>query len=280
MGRLRKSRQLRSTTENLAALIIQAQYRGHLVRSKIDEISHRLEIHKRIRFKVAHYLASKGSDFIIHLKDHRSSYTKTRFDGASTIQRTFRCWLSRRTLRQRVQEMLLRRKNNSILTIQCWSRYHFARQKVRLLRLRISCMKRNKSAVKIQTCFRKLSAVRFVRKLRFKVHWVAACIIQRAYRVRHSKLRVTIMKELFRSIRELRGARSIQKIVRSFIAKRRILRIRLRKVYNLLFRHLSNIQKIVRGFLGRIRAKKFKNRNVERQKAVDAKALLTSQVIK
>jgi len=280
MGRLQQSRQVRTTTENLAALIIQSQYRGHLVRSKLEDISQRFEIHRKIRAFVAGYLEQNNIDLIVRLKDHRLKYTNTRFNGASTIQRTFRCWLSRRTFRCRVQEMLLRRKNKAILAIQCWSRCHFARQKVRLLRLRNISRERNKGALRIQTCARRLSAIRYVRKLQFKLRWVAACIIQRAYRVRHSKWRVSILKEMFRNIRELKGARAMQKIVRAFIARRRILRIRLRKVHGLLFHFLSRIQRIVRGFLGRIRAKRFKHIIEERRLKMESEAQKAAQVRK
>lgn len=212
-------------------------------------------------------LAESNSGLIVGLRDHRMNYNHMRFSSASVIQRAFRCWLSRRTLRRRFKESQLRRRNWAIVAMQKWIRIIIAQRKTRYLRSRRLLTRRTAGAVKLQTWIRRLLAQRFVLRLRYKIRWVAARMIQTAYRIRHSVWRIELLRALRRSVRELTGAREIQKIVRAFTARRRVRRIRLRKIYCLLFRYLSAIQRVVRGFLGRVRARYFAVKKKEEKAA-------------
>jgi hypothetical protein len=211
-------------------------------------------VHKRLRAMMSEYLRNRPdvkhikviSDLLYTPMMHRESYKLKRFQSARRIQCFFRKYLSRRVLSKRRFEAILRSRRRAAVMIQCMARRVAAAALVKLLRIRRKISKFTRSALLIQNRVRILFARRLVRKLRHKFRHVAARIIQCWYRAKHSKWKTSKLKELIIRQKRFIGALGLQGLVRRKVARQRVYRLRLRRLFLYVFMSVLRIQCMVR----------------------------------
>ena len=251
MSKLNASRQIRTEVETQAATKIQTAFRGHFVRESFDEIRHYSEIHKQIRSNIRSYLANKYS-INISMAKYKRTLSNTRNKSAVLIQCAYFRYASRKCLRRRRYELWLQRRRVAAVRIQAMVRGASARARVKLLVERIRIVLFNKSALAIQSVTRRHLARRKVHRRRFKLYNIASRMIQNWYRTRYTRKMAAHIKAMLLFRRNYNGALAMQGVVRQFLARRRVNRIRLRRLHKLIFRYVTSIQTMIRKFLGRI----------------------------
>ena len=248
MAKLNVSRYLRTKLENEAASKIQAIYRGHYTRSNISNIVENMLISKQIRSNIKSYLANRFS-LIFSLSDFKVDRMKIRNRSAAIIQAKFIAFLSRRALRRRQLDNRLQQRHFAARVIQAIYRGVAARARVRILLERLKLLVTIKSSIRIQTSFRRMLAKRKVRRRRLKLRMLACRMIQHWYRAKFTKKMASQFLATLQQRRKTRGALALQGIVRKFLSRRRVNRIRLRSLHKLVFRSIVRIQCLVRKFV-------------------------------
>jgi len=263
MGKLHVSRYVRSSVENGAASAIQKTYRGFALRKIFYSTLHAsLVLEKQVRTKICAALALRypqletSSKLVLTQAQHRAHHMSTRTQSATRIQNAFRRFVSRKVLRTRRYEAILKRRRRAAVKIQCMARIVTAKARVKLIRERRKVFIRNASVLRIQNAFRRMLARRVVRKRRHKIRWYAARMIQCWYRAKHSTWKTGQLMELMRNRRKFLGAQAMQCIVRRRVARRRVNRLRLRRLYLYLFAKATLIQGLIRKFLAKARVKR------------------------
>ena len=251
MNRLNKTRQSRLILETAAATFIQKQFRGHLLRRTLIDVVNRFRILKHCRDTIRNFLLEQNSDMILSLGKQRKEYSQKRYFHALIIQCAFRKYVSRKCIRRKRRDILVQKVLDSIITIQTWIRKTLATIKVKAARDRYISALRQKSALKLQSVYRSNRARRKVKKRRYLMRWVAARMIQNWYRITTSKTIARTLRDSWMMRKRYRGALGVQRITRGFVARRRVLRIKLRRVFLLLFRRVASIQRLIRGFVAR-----------------------------
>lgn len=158
MKKLQISRYLKSTVENMAAVYIQKSYRGYCVRMNIDELIIFYDFKKRLRKHVRDYIISrredKGQGMILTLGAHRIQYKKWQYNAVCYIQRSFRCFLSRRRVNRTRYEMTIKTRKLAVIRLQCFGRVINAIRKVGITRGVKLIDMQNRGARLLQCVFR------------------------------------------------------------------------------------------------------------------------------
>ena len=277
MNKLEHQRRYQSRAEHYASMLIQKRYRGVLVRKHLATIIRRLQIHKAIRPKVIAAMHGEMSlkdvgEPILSWGKHRAVYTEKRFVSARMIQMGYRRLLSRRRLSNLKVQGKRWRRLRATVALQCWLRVLAAKERVGALILSAWKLKVRKASTKIQCLFRRVRARRTLTWRRWRMHWVAARLIQCAYRSMHSKFKVKLMQRIMIQAKLSKGAKGMQRLVRCFICKRRVDRIRLRKIYQLVHSKICTIQKVIRAFLARHRVTRIKLNNMMKAEVEEEEA--------
>lgn len=250
MNKLALTRMVRSRLENDSATKIQAAYRGYSIRSNFNNIAAFANVNRMVRLNLRTYLEAVNYP-ATKLGDYRKFRQQLRHNSAVLIRSAFLRYLSRKYLRRRQFELDLRRRHRSATIIQARIRGAYARTRVLSLiekRRMVQCIL---AVLRIQTAVRRMYARRRVRQRRFKLRWIAAKMIQSWYRAKYSRRMAAHIKHILYVRRTHSGALHLQKLVRSFLARRRVNRIRLRRLHVLVFRYVTRIQCLVRRFLAR-----------------------------
>ena len=279
MSKLKFARKLRSTSENVAAIIIQSYYRRYSTIKNFNTIrdcailrqTYRKEIMKRLKgpnmkffmyklHTIKHGAMNKSNDSMLTLKAYRSKYATLRRLMAERIQRTFRCFISRRLLRTRRIEFIVLRKCKMVIRIQCMVRKFCATRRVRKLISHRREVKRNKAVLLIQKVYRRHQAMLIVTKRRYKLHYIASRMIQQWYRLHHSKRKRMMLESLRLEVFRLISARRIQRVARRYICRSlgRMSRIRRRKHFIRRFRSITKIQRVIRKCIAKRRVLKIR----------------------
>lgn len=251
MNKLNHSRQMRTNLETQSATKIQSTFRGHFVRNNWEEVRHYAEVHKQVRSNIRSYLANKYN-ISISMSKYKRSLSNTRNKSAVAIQCAYFRYLSRKCLRRRRYELWLRRRRAAAVRIQAMVRGVSSRARVKLLVERLRIVLFNRSATTIQAATRRHMARRRVHRRRYKLYCLASHMIQNWYRARYTRKMAAHIKSMLQFRRNFNGARAMQCLIRKFLAKRRVDRIRLRRLHKLVFRHATAIQCMIRKFLGKI----------------------------
>lgn len=248
MDKLKKSRYIRTTIENRASTAIQKVYRGHYIRSNINDIIGKLFIYKSIRKDLRTFISDQyGID--VSFQTHRTSYFEYRGRASRIIQCLFRRYLSNKCLLRKKREFILTRRYYAALKIQCMFRKVLAMFKVQYTRQRYLFLKTTKAARLIQCSIRRIFSKRRIRRRLFKLRWLAARMIQCWFRARNSRRVMKMVKAIILSSRRYVGAVRMQCLVRTFIAHRRVYRIKLRKLFLVVFTNARRIQASIRKYL-------------------------------
>ncbi len=254
MKKLHDSRHIRSTVENNACILIQKYYRGRYCRKHMEAIKTECILRKEAYTKAMEIANTIPNIKIIKTgKEFRESYLSYRFRNAIIIQCTFRRYISRRVLRRKALEMAQDKRMRAVTLIQCMARFVSGRAKSDLARVRYNMNKQRKNAIIIQRQVRALFARRRVRRRRLQLKWIAAGMIQGWYRYKKAKIKSTRIKEIVQAQKLFLGAQGMQCLVRRKIARSRVNRMRLRRLYLYLFEKVCRIQTLVRQFVGKCR---------------------------
>ena len=259
MSKLIATRRNRSLAEYNGSILIQKIYRGFAVKKRIDTIIHRQQIHKSLRpllrNAILKHFSSVSNDLTIVSSwgQHRQSHKQTRFLCALRIQQWFRSLVAKRWRSTLYVQSRRRLRHLCVIRLQCWARCIAAVERVQTLKLSKWKLLTKRSATKIQCVWRRIMCRRRVNWLRYRIKWMAARIIQCSYRSMHSKFKVKTLRKVLIQAKVTRGARSMQKIVRGFICRRRVGRIHLRYIWLSIFNSVTKIQKIIRSFTAKRR---------------------------
>jgi ankyrin repeat protein len=248
MSRLHRTRYLRATVETIAAIIIQKIARGYNVRCHVEEIV-AIWIARKKFYNTLKGLCDVEGLVYVDLSTKRENYTNMRYNNASTIQRAFRCYISRILLRRKYAEAIVRRRHHACIKIQCMVRCVLSKDKVKRKYERYMMLRRMKASLLIQNCFRRYYSHQRVNKRRYVMRWIAARLIQSAFRgkqIRKAMIQYFHSKE---KQRKYLGARSVQRIIRGRLSRTRFLRIKLRKLYLRLHNNVCKIQCCIRRFV-------------------------------
>lgn len=248
MSRLHKSRHQRSTIEHVSAIIIQKIFRGYWVRWHIFQIAQRKKTQSHIRQSIRSLAISKGVEFPL-LSEHRVQYSQRRNQAVRVIQCAFRCFVSRIFFRRRQREYYHLRRHRAVVRIQCMARCKSAIDRVRILKERRLLYKRFRAALLLQSVYRAILCKRRVRKRMWKLRWIAARMIQSAFRGRNTRKSFAIFLAAAERIKLYRAARGVQRVVRGCIGRARIRRIQIRKLYKKVFSAATRIQTLIRNVL-------------------------------
>lgn len=269
LQRLYTTRFMRSTIENTSAVLIQKIFRGHFVRCHLPQIVKRCRIHQHLRRQLREHMSNRGFYFAT-LQEHKLTYKGLRRKCAITIQSAFRCMLSRMYVRRLRREWSVTKRHKAAISIQKMARRVSAKERVRQRRERYHLLRTYNGALRIQMCFRRYIARRKTSHRRYILRWVAARMIQSAFRRKRCQVFVAITKQEIVKFKQFKGARGFQRIIRGFLGRHRFARIALRHTYLKVFRATSRIQSIVRGFISRRCVKKLAvARELTRQKEKD-----------
>ena len=145
-------------------------------------------------------------------------------------------------------------QRKAIITMQCWGRKIIAMNRSTALTMKKIQIIRRTKAIVIQTAFRGMLGRRRVHRIRYILRWVAATNIQNFYRRRFSQWRVGFLSDLLKAAKLNKMARYIQNRWRTFLACRKVDRMRLKRVIYNVHYFARRIQSVIRGFLGRVRA--------------------------
>ncbi len=163
MQKLQKSKLIRTTIENRAAMAIQRIFRGHYVRLHNIEIVKKVHIYKLIRKDLLMYL-QKEYNMNISFLNHKLLHAHYRFTAATKIQCTFRQYVSIKALIRRRFEYTLIQKQKACIYIQSFFRGINSRERVRYIRERQRFTRFSQSALLIQCAFRRMVAIQRVRR--------------------------------------------------------------------------------------------------------------------
>ena len=227
MAKLNSSRAARLENENLAATLLQKVFRGYFVRNYLSDLSYYADMNKKIRSNIRSYLASKYK-MNLSMATYKRSLTNARNQSAVTIQSAYFRYLSRKALRRRKYELWLKRRRIAVVKIQAMVRGASSRARVTLLVERLRIVLFNKSATVIQVSTRRHLARRRVHRRRYRLYCIASRIIINWYRTRYTRKMAAHIKAMLQFRRNRNGAMAMQCLVRQFLAKRRVVRIRLR----------------------------------------------------
>lgn len=301
MSKLEFARKLRSKAENVAAVILQTYFRRYYVLKHFVTIQRNALLRKRYRAEIMRRLSARMSKAnaneslgdvgnngsvndgslikragLERLGEYRAAYTRTRNEMAARVQRAYRCFLSRRLLRNKRAEIIPMRRFYLILKIQCIVRRFNARFRVRRLLARRREATRAAAALVIQNSYRKRHARAVVFRRRYKLHFIASRMIQSWFRGCMSKERRNRL-ELFRDIvRRNVATFKIQRMARRFICRSldRLSRIRRRRHFVRRFKAAAAIQSVARRYNARATTASLRK---ERVAATEAAALLRTQ---
>ena len=268
MEKLRTSRYIRTVVENGAAVTVQKYYRCYSTRRDWDRIVESRNMCQQLcTFLCRHFAANGQKDMLVTPMQHRINYKRKRFASARRIQCIFRKFISRRVLqyRRHMAFMVMRRK--MAVRIQCLARRRAAHSLVKLLRTRRKLSKYRRSALFIQTHVRMMFARRVVRKTIWKFRNIAARMIQCWYRAKHSKWKTGKLMVILLKEKQFIAALGLQGIVRRKVARHRVYRLRLRRLYLYVFVNVLRIQCMLRKRLSRKRVRKIRAERLEAAKA-------------
>jgi len=270
MSKLKISRYVRSTIETSAAVCIQRFYRGYTTRKYKEKFYTSLQVTKDIRSTLRNYLmdAMPNTDIILTWAEHRENYTYKRNYNANVIQCAYRCYLSRKCLRRKRIDYLVICRRKAAILIQKLARNRASKDRVKLLKYQRKTLRLSKSVIVMQRTVRKYLAVRKVHRRRYKLHWVAARMIQCWFRSHKSRQMSIEWKQMTVIMKQYNQCRKIQCMVRKFLSKRRVNRIRYRRLWLFTFNTVSRIQKIIRSFVCKARVRKIKDLNAQRRKTI------------
>lgn len=267
MHKLEASRSVRTAIERHATTYIQKVYRGRYARQRLPAIREICLQRRAAHDAVGAVMAEHAPQMTRTGMQHRNKYSVKRDRSAQIIQCCFRQYISRRVFRNRIFERAHVRRRRAVLVIQQMARTTSAKARVQLIRLRAYLSHTRKSAIMIQKHVRRLFARRLVRKRRYKLHWLAARLIQGWYRTKKAKVKSLKIKQILIQRKLWLGAEGMQCLVRRKIARCRVNRIRLRRLFLYLFASATTIQSMIRKFLAKCRM-----RNVRQTKAAAAAA--------
>ena len=250
MHRLHSTRSCRVKLEAKAAKRIQALYRGHFVRMNAAILRQSSKISKQVRSNILSFLASQHN-IHISLSKFKHGLPRVRNISAATIQTAYFRYLSRKYLRRRRYDALLKRRLSAVVRIQRTVRGVAARERVKLFVERMRMVHVTRAVLKIQTLVRKHLARRRVRLRRLKLHHFASRLIQDWYRARVARKMAANIKAMLLFRKTKNGAIAMQGIVRRFLARRRVNRIRMRRLYVVLSRCATMIQCLIRRFIAK-----------------------------
>ena len=274
IARLNTSRYVRTTVENYAATVIQKFYRRHYIKLHLNGVHVDCAERKNLRKRITEYINSlEGNPIysanpdeekvlvgchsfgsvILNSSTHREVYTKHRNKHATAIQCCFRRYISRKCLLRRRNDVRFIQRHKAAIRIQCLARQASAVQTVKLIKEKFSISIRYVAIIKMQCFVRKIIARRRVIRRRIKLRHLAARIIQNYYRTQFSKKLIKVIKIKMREKKLNAAISGMQGLARRFIARRRVLRIRLRKMHISIYRNVLKIQTLIRRFIGRRR---------------------------
>lgn len=250
MSRLQKSRYQRTTLENIAAILIQKIFRGYWIRS------HQQLIQLRSRMQLYMRRAILSSSAIPSLSQYRQQYRLKYHNAALTIQCSYRCYISRVYIHRKRYEFFHLRRNKSVIRIQSLVRQKIGYETVKIKREKNILFLKYKAALLIQSIYRRVLAKRKLFQRRFKLQWLAARIIQTAFRGRNTRQSFALYKAILQRIKLFKASRSIQCLIRKKIAKQRVKRLKMRRLYLRIFKASVQIQTLIRRFLGKVAMKR------------------------
>ena len=264
MNKLDNSRINRTILERFAAIVIQKVYRGHCVRfSELNyegrgpflsaKLRSLLERGKALHFTGRELVKGADESMILSGMDFRGRYSAERRKKAVTIQCAYRLFIARRCLRRKMYEAIAMQKISAATRIQCLARYLSCSARVKMNKERKQKAMTRKMATLIQTHVRALYARRRVRKRRFMMRWVSASMIQGWYRYKKAKIQSLRIKEIVLQQRYFLGAQGMQCLVRRKISRARVNRIRLRRLYLVLYQSATRIGTLMRQYLAKRR---------------------------
>jgi ankyrin repeat protein len=259
MSRLQKSRYQRTTLENIAAILIQKIFRGYWIRSHKQLIQLRTKMQLYMRRALLNSFSSAAGaegETIPSLSQYRQQYRLKYHSAALTIQCSYRCYLSRVFINRKRYEHFHVCRNKSVIRIQSLVRQKIGYETVKIKREKNTLFLKYKAALLIQSIYRRVLAKRKLFQRRFKLQWLAARIIQTAFRGRNTRKSFALYKTIIQRIKLFKASRRIQCLIRKKIAKQRVKRLRMRRLYLRIFRATVRIQCLVRSFLGKIAMKK------------------------
>lgn len=271
MSKLEFARKLRSKAENVAALVMQTYYRRYHVLKHFKTIQRNALLRKKYRSEIMRRLSARpeAAEALLRLHsnmpgarpraglerlgEYRAAYTRTRNDMAARIQRGYRCFLSRRLLRNKKLEIIPLRRFMLIIKIQCIIRRFNARLRVRMmLRVRREAARAH-AALVIQKSYRRRHARAVVFRRRYKMHFVAARMIQTWFRGLASmqrRNRLTMFRDV---VRRNVATFKIQRVARRYMCRSmdRLTRIRRRRHFVRRFKSAVAIQRAARRYNAR-----------------------------
>jgi ankyrin repeat protein len=256
MAQLHNARSKRSTLETIAAVIIQTYYRGFIVRHYAANIKKKCSLRNFIHGSLINFLDKKGHTPMVTRGEHRSAHIARRTNAATVIQCVFRCFLSKNYINRCRFEYEVNRMNQEARRIQNLARRKMAKSTVERKRERTILQKRTLGALMIQSQVRMLISRRKVAIRRFKLHWLAARMIQGCFRGRNTRKCMAVYLAAQEKVKFFRGARGIQQVIRGRIGRSRANRIKLRFLYLKIFKAATKIQSMIRNFLAVIRVRK------------------------
>lgn len=249
------SRHLKSTVESIASTYIQKIYRGFCIRTRKDEITESCLFRKRIRSQIRDYIIThtdnRGIGIILTQGEHRKRYKEWRYRAASSIQRGYRCFYSRTLVRKVRTEMIGIKEARAVIKIQSFTRRIAAVRRTSSLKYNRLEYMRTKAVVLVQSLFRYFLAKRRVSKRRYRLHNIAARIIQCCYRCHRAKTLLKFMDRKFLTFYNNDSIIAIQCLVRKKISCVRVKRLNEIRLIHRRNYHSSRIQAIMRGYLTR-----------------------------
>ncbi|CAM9626482.1 unnamed protein product [Ectocarpus sp. 6 AP-2014] len=249
MELLGKERQERVHLEAFACSLVQAAFRGYLLRKRWAEVDTRQRVRLRVRKSLRDFLKSRGAPFALGALEKQQTEDRLRQAAACTIQASFRCFLARQTLGKRRLASFLLRRRRAARTLQCWGRYLFASR-----RLRVTGHRRRvvhsiaASMIQQQWRLRKIQEVTKSRLFR------SAAAIQRIVRGYVAWKKVGRQLTRVRGLRKTRAVYTLQKFIRRAQARQRVRRLQRRRRRGTRARAALHVQRVCRGFVGRRRA--------------------------
>ncbi|CAM9640707.1 unnamed protein product, partial [Ectocarpus sp. 12 AP-2014] len=249
MELLGKERQERVHLEAFACSLVQAAFRGYLLRKRWAEVDARQRVRLRVRKSLRDFLKSRGAPFALGALEKQQKEHRLHQAAACTIQASFRCFLARQTLGKRRLASFLLRRRRAARTLQCWVRYLFASR-----RLRVTGHRRRvvhsiaASMIQQQWRMRKIQEVTKSRLFR------SAAAIQRIIRGYVAWKKVGRQLTRVRGLRKTRAVYTLQKFIRRGQARQRVRRLQRRRRRGTRARAALHVQRVCRGFVGRRRA--------------------------
>lgn len=266
--RLKAARVARSTYETTAAVVIQAIIRGYMVRKHMLRFKCTCDTIRELRLRLRRVISANSDVTVPKLSVYRKNYKSKRAAAALAIQSAFRLHIGRRVLQRKRVEKQMKATKKSVLVIQKCGRRYNAQKRVSVIRERKNIALRVRAVIRIQTAVRRKLAGHRTKKRKYIFQWLAARMIQNFYRHVFSKRKAHSRRAGMVQRRRARGALAMQQAARAYMSKLRTGRIRDRKNFLRSFNTVTKIVTIVRGFICRRRVVKLRMaKEIERQKA-------------